>query len=672
MVAVLFVLTMVVSGCATPERRSRGPSTDAEQRARPLAAILPPDAIWVESLDLDAVDQDWGTAQAGLSVDGKPLTIGGWVYAHGIGTHAYSEMIIDLQQTARRFEAVVGVDDETGDAGSVVFLVYVDGQEVWRSRILTGADTGLPISIDLERAQRLTLVVENGGDNNHYDHADWAGAMLVLLPGAEAKPVAIVPPAGPDPVIAADRALAPVINAPYITGTTPGLPFVFRVPTSGQRPMSFAAADLPAGLELDPVTGIIGGSVASEGTYDVEITATNEHGHDHATLTIVGGWHKLALTPPMGWNSWNVWGTSVDDAKVRAAADWMVASGLADHGYHYINIDDAWEGQRDADGHIQPNEKFPDMRALADYVHARGLKLGIYSSPGPETCAGYEGSYEHERLDAETFARWGIDLIKYDWCSYGDIAADDSRAELRKPYDIMRDALDACGRDIVYSLCQYGMGRVSEWGADVGANCWRTTGDIVDEWGSLSAIGFGQAGLEAYAGPGHWNDPDMLVVGMVGWGPDLHPSRLTRNEQVTHITLWSLLAAPLLIGCDLSQLDEFTLALLSNPEVVAVNQDPLGRQAGRIAIRERVEVWARPLADGTHSVGLFNRSRWPATVSVHWSDLGLTGPQPVRDLWLRADEGVFESGYAATVYGHGAVMLKVGTPRPKGPAAGTD
>ncbi|MBU0717740.1 MAG: glycoside hydrolase family 27 protein, partial [Planctomycetes bacterium] len=253
---------------------------------------------------------------------------------------------------------------------------------------------------------------------------------------------------------------------------------------------------------------------------------------------------------------------------------------------------------------------------------------------------------------------------KYDWCTYREVATDESRAELRKPYEVMREALDQCGRDIVFSLCQYGMGSVSEWGADVGANYWRTTGDITDTWGSMSSIGFGQAGLERFAGPGHWNDPDMLVVGMVGWGPDLHPTRLTKNEQVTHISLWSLLAAPLLIGCDLSQLDEFTLAVLTNPEVLEVNQDPLGEQGRRITTCGRQEVWARSLADGSLAVGLFNRSRRPETVTVTWPDLSLTGPQSVRNLWARRDEGRFAREYSTVVAGHGAVLLRVGSAGP--------
>ncbi len=622
-----------------------------------------PAFLWLETLDLSVIDQDWGRAQAAKSVDGHPLTIGAQTFEHGVGTHAASEFRIDLHGAARRFEAQVGVDAEVGKLGSIVFVAVVDGKEVLRTPVLHGGQAPVPVSIDLAGADTLLLLVENGNDNIDYDHADWADARLILDPSAPSLPVAVRPDAGPDPVIAMGTAPEPAIHAPRITGATPGRPFLFRIPATGAGPLRFEAANLPAGLVLDPQTGIIRGSLREPGTTVVDVTVSGPRGVASSQLTIVGGRHKLALTPPMGWNSWNVWGTSVDDAKVRAAADWMVRSGLAAHGFRYINIDDAWEGGRDEHGNITTNEKFPDMKALADYVHSKGLKLGIYSSPGPKTCAGFEGSYLHEQQDADTFAAWGIDLIKYDWCSYGKIAKDQSLPELQKPYIVMRQALDNCSRDIVYSLCQYGMGEVWTWGADVGGNYWRTTGDITDTWSSLARIGFGQAELHPYAGPGHWNDPDMLVVGKVGWGPNLHDTRLTRNEQVTHITLWSLLAAPLLIGCDMSQMDDFTLALLTNPEVLEVDQDPLGHQARRVVARGKREVWARPLADGTIAVGLFNRDREQAEVHVRWSDLGLEGPQPVRDLWRRVDLGEFEEGFAAPIARHGAMMLKVGTPR---------
>jgi alpha-galactosidase len=396
----------------------------------------------------------------------------------------------------------------------------------------------------------------------------------------------------------------------------------------------------------------------------VQLTVAGPKGKATSDLTIVGGDDALALTPPLGWNSWNVWGASVDDGKLRAAADWMVKSGLAAHGFQFVNIDDGWEGERDATGVLQPNAKFPDMKQLADYVHGLGLKMGIYSSPGPRTCQGLAASYQHEAQDARTWAAWGVDLLKYDWCSYEQIARDKSLAELQKPYLVMRAALQQLDRDIVYSLCQYGMGEVWTWGADVGGNYWRTSGDLTDVWSNMASVGFRQAGREKWSRPGHWTDPDMLVVGKVGWGPSIHDTRLTPNEQITHITLWALQAAPLLIGADMSQFDRFTIDLLTNHEVLEVNQDVLGRAASRVWQQERLEVWARPLADGTRAVGLFNRGLQAAPVTVRWRDVGVTGRQVVRDLWQQRDLGTFADAFTAPVPAHGAVLVKMGSRHP--------
>ncbi len=466
----------------------------------------------------------------------------------------------------------------------------------------------------------------------------------------------------PDPPIAQPCSPIPAINGPGIVGSTPGRPFLFLIPATGKGPLIFSAENLPPGLWLDSKTGIITGTLEKDGSTVVELMVSGPEGTARRNLTIVGGKHKLALTPPMGWNSWNVWGLSIDDAKVRAAADAMVASGLASHGFQYINIDDGWENGRSSDGEILTNEKFPDMKALADYVHSKGLKLGIYSSPGPNTCGLYEGSWKHEAQDAATYAEWGIDYLKYDLCSYGLKKLTVTKGRLKKPYIQMGEILAGVDRDIVLSICEYGLGNVWKWGDDVGGNLWRTTGDIRDNWKSMSRIGFGQNGLEKYSGPGHWNDPDMLVVGRVGWGPSLHQTGLTPDEQVTHITLWCMLAAPLLIGCDMSNMDQFTLELLTNDEVIAVNQDILGRQASRRAKHDKLEVWSRPLWDGTTAVALFNRSMTAEEITAKWSDIGLSGTQPVRDLWRHKDLGMFNGSFTAVVPGHGTVMLKIGEP----------
>jgi alpha-galactosidase len=393
-------------------------------------------------------------------------------------------------------------------------------------------------------------------------------------------------------------------------------------------------------------------------------------------LRIVVG-DQIALTPPMGWNSWNCFARAVSDAKVRAAADAMVKSGLIDHGWTYINVDDCWEvgasrpeeERRDADGQIKTNAKFPDMKAMADYIHSKGLRAGLYSSPGPATCGGFTASYQFEQKDAAQYAAWGFDYLKYDWCSYGKIADQIRKNTTRPteleifqhPYSVMRDALRQQNRDILFSFCQYGMGDVWKWGEQTGGNCWRTTGDINDSWSSMSGIGFNQNGHEKYAGPGHWNDPDMLVVGKVGWGPSLHSTHLTPNEQYTHISLWSLLAAPMLIGCDMTQMDDFTLGLLTNDEVIAVNQDALGQQAKRVwADADDDEIWARNLQDGTKAVGLFNRGDMPTNIAAKWSDLGISGKQTVRDLWRQKDLGEFDGQFSADVGRHGVVLIKVG------------
>jgi len=352
-----------------------------------------------------------------------------------------------------------------------------------------------------------------------------------------------------------------------------------------------------------------------------------------------------ARTPPMGWNSWNHFACKVTEADVRAAADAIVSSGMGSAGYIYVNIDDCWQGKRDEQGVIHPNEKFPDMKRLSDYVHGKGLMLGIYSSPGPKTCAGYEGSLGHEELDAQTYARWGIDYLKYDYCSFqGDVPAQIAA------YKKMHEALEKTGRPIVFSLCQYGMDRVWAWGPSVGGNLWRTTGDISDDYDRMAYIGFGQNGLERFAAPGHWNDPDMLEVGN---------GKMNKNEYRTHMSLWCLLAAPLLAGNDLSKMTPETLAILTNPEVIALDQDPLGVQGHRVAQEGQLEVWVKPLADGSKAVGLFNRGESIMPVTAYFRDVGVGEAASVRDLWEKSDLGVYHSSFMAQVPSHGVALIKV-------------
>lgn len=360
-------------------------------------------------------------------------------------------------------------------------------------------------------------------------------------------------------------------------------------------------------------------------------------------------YNGLAKTPPMGWNSWNLFKSRVNDEIVRGIADAMVSSGMRDAGYVYVNIDDTWEGEsRDAQGNITTNSKFPNMKSLADYVHSKGLKLGIYTSPGPNTCAGYEGTYGHEDQDARTFAAWGIDYVKYDWCGARTLYTD---AEMPAVYQKFGEALQKTGRPIVYSLCQYGRQDVWKWGADVGGNLWRTTGDISDRWDSMTRIGFSQNDLAPFAAVGHWNDPDMLEVGNGG---------MTAGEYRIHMSLWSILAAPLLAGNDIRNMSAETKAILMNPDVIAIDQDKAGKQGRRVWQQADQEIWVRELNGGDKAVAVFNRGAANAEINLKWKDLGFKKtPKKIRDLWTRSEVKAEGPEYKVSLLSHDVVLLRV-------------
>ena len=468
---------------------------------------------------------------------------------------------------------------------------------------------------------------------------------------------------------------SPRINGARVFGVRPGHPILWRVPVTGERPMRFSASGLPAGAKFDAKTGFISGSVAERGEYKIEFSASNAKGTARRELKLVVG-DTIALTPPMGWNSWNCFAADVTEKNIRDAADAFVSAGLADHGWSYINIDDFWQNspyagkrdptlagpERNADGTIAVNKRFPDMKALADYIHSLGLRAGIYSSPGPYTCGECVGSWGHEWQDAKTYADWGFDYLKYDWCRYGDVAdkVASGHGKYSFPYMLMGEALAAQNRDIVFSLCQYGDDNVSTWGKRIGGHCWRTTGDIEDTWGdSTKLILDRQKDLWPYAGPGGWNDPDMLVVGVVGKSGSLKPTRLTRNEQYTHVSIWSILCSPLLIGCDMTKLDDFTLSLLTNDEVIETNQDELGAQAAVVAEGPRAQVWAKPMSDGSLVFALFNTYLLDTRITIDFASLGLEGRWLVRDLWRQKDLGVYSAQYAADVPGHATQLVRL-------------
>ncbi|HYM95033.1 MAG TPA: putative Ig domain-containing protein, partial [Chitinophagaceae bacterium] len=453
---------------------------------------------------------------------------------------------------------------------------------------------------------------------------------------------------------------SPKINGAKVFGVRPGSPFLFKIPATGNKPLKYTVENLPAGLKVEATSGIITGKLLKAGEYKMNFIVKNSLGEDKREFTVKCG-NLISLTPPMGWNSWNCWGLSVSEEKLINSAQAMIAKGLIDHGWTYMNIDDGWEAEkRNTKGEIVPNTKFPDIKVLGNWLHDHGLKFGIYSSPGPRTCGGYLGSWQHERQDAASYASWGIDYLKYDWCSYENIAkGDTSLAAYEKPYKVMQAALRSQKRDINYSLCQYGMKKVWQWGDKVDGNSWRTTGDITDNWNSLKSIGFNQTVQYAYAKPGRWNDPDMLIVGQVGWGEHLHPTGLNPDEQYTHISLWCLLSAPLLIGCDISKMDDFTLNLLTNDEVLAIDQDPLGKQAKQAVKNDDYQVWLKELEDGSKAVGIFNLSNDYQNISVGSGEIGVDVRSEVRDLWRQKDLGGFGLSFTTRVAPHGVTLIRV-------------
>jgi len=507
--------------------------------------------------------------------------------------------------------------------------------------VAVGFSAGKPVSYpvvlprNIKRSYRLTYTFIE--DRSHDTISKTEGTPYVLTPYPSARPR---------------------INGPDVYGARPGNPFLYRIPATGKN-LEYSATGLPASLTLDPNTGIITGVVTQKGDYPVVFSVHNRYGTKTKKFTIKIG-DLIGLTPALGWNSWNAFGLSVNDQKVRTAAKTMVNK-LAAHGWSYINIDDGWEAaQRQPDGSITPNQKFPDMLGLTNYVHGLGLKMGIYSSPGPRTCGGYLASWQHEDQDAKTYGAWGIDYLKYDWCSYSEVTdANPTLADYKKPYQVMRASLDKVPRDILFSFCQYGMGDVWKWGAEVGGNSWRSTGDIEDTWKSMSTIGFNQIADGPYAQPGHFNDPDMLVVGKVGWGDNQRNSRLTPDEQYTHISLWSLLSSPLLIGCDMGKLDEFTLSLLTNDEVIAIDQDALGKEAHQAVKTDDHQVWIKDLEDGGKAVGIFNLSDKYQTITLNRNENGLKGYTKVRDVWQQKYLITSGTDLKVQVAPHGVILIKM-------------
>jgi len=643
---------------------------------------------------------------AGHGSDGKkmgyigertiPVTIGGQTYEDGVLTIAYSSIYIDVKD-AESFIARVGVlDNDKREGVAVSFRILGDKKELFNSGIMRSGEKAILVNLDLTGIDTLILIAlprsKYYGDNL----CAWADARFeteneapeIFLPEPE-KPYILTP----------EPKSEPRVNSPKRFGVRPGSPFLFNIAVTGKRPMTFSAKNLPQGLLLNPESGLITGQLDTRGKYFVQLQVKNKIGKTENTLEIVVG-DTLSLTPYMGWNHWYSFTNRVTDEIMRKAADIIIESGMVNYGYNYVNIDDTWmmeitqennaiihnqailpnnEGLnerfskkptgksgelRDKEGNINANALFPDMKKLTDYIHSKGLKAGIYTSPGPFTCGGYEGSFMYEMQDAQRFAGWGFDLLKYDWCSFGrTFTGKLTLDKAKEPYIRMGYALQQQKRDIILNLCQYGIEDVWEWGAEVGGHSWRTSGDFGWQlipngslYPNLISIGFYHELIYTFNGPGSWNDPDYILIGSRGDGSKFE---LSPSEQYTHMTLWCILAAPLVFSGDLTKLDDFTLNILCNSEVIEVNQDPLGKSGHRIYQDDEREVWAKQLEDGSYAVGLFNVGEFENIVSIRLEDLGLTGKHRVRDLWRQKDLGEFTHVFEMKIPRHGAGMVRI-------------
>lgn len=638
--------------------------------------------VWLDDLTIKSFSEGVPAVLPKKCASGDSILLGGKYFERGVGVQSLSVLSFSLEGNARRFTATIGADDKGNREVPVSFYVLGDRKILYRSGPMRVGDQPKKISLNLQGLHRLGLLVTIEGENTQGTYSDWADAQLVMQ--GENLPRTI-PNDGEKYLLTPPPAKKPKINSARIFGVTPGNPFLYTIAATGDRPVNFSADHLPDGLSLDTISGIISGKIVRRGTYQVVLHSKNAFGEDSKALKIVVG-DTICLTPPIGWNGWNSWARNIDGEKVIASASSMVSKGLSNHGWTYINIDDTWEGQRGGRYNgLQANEKFPEFKKMIDKIHAMGLKLGVYSTPWISTYAGYPGAssdfekgeypdfiknnkrayryigkYRFETNDALQMAEWGIDYLKYDW-----------RIDLNSA-ERMSAALKKSGRDIIYSLSNSApFANAGDWARI--SNLWRTGPDIRDSWLSLYTSAFTIDKWAPYGGPGHWNDPDMLILGNVTTGTELHPTRLTPDEQYSHVSLFSLLAAPLLIGCPIEQLDEFTLNLLTNDEVIEINQDPLGKPGRLVTEKEGIQIWTKPLEDGSIAVGLFNTDdygktpqsffRWgdesPKSFSFDFAGIGLKGKYKIRDVWRQKVLGAFENSFRTEISHHGVVLLKM-------------
>ena len=641
--------------------------------------------VWLDDLAIQSFSESIRPIQAKTNYSHDSIRINGVSYKRGVGAQSVSILSFYLDKHAKRFTAMIGADDKGNKDIPITFYIVGDNKVLFQSPEMSIGDKPIPVDVDLTGIKRLGLLVTDtvGGIKNKRTYCDWVNAQLEMygnnLPGH-------IPNSDKKYILTPVPGKVPIINSARVLGATPGYPILYTIAATGKRPIKFSVENLPGGLTLDPKTGIITGKVNRRGFYLTTLKAKNAFGKAKAVLTIKIG-DTIALTPPMGWNGLNSWGGDIDREKVMASANAMVKTGLINYGWTYINIDDNWQGIRGGKyTALLPNEKFHHFKKMVDEIHSMGLKAGLYSTPYISSYGSYVGGsseflnggethdsikinkqpfmhigkYRFETNDALQMADWGFDFLKYDW------RMDVNSAER------MFTALKKSGRDIVFSLSNNApFEKVNDW-IQV-SNMYRTGPDIHDTWTSLYMSAFTLDKWAPYAGPGHWNDPDMMILGNISTGIKMHPTRLTPDEQYSHVSIYILLSAPMLIGCPLEQLDTFTLSLLSNNEVIEIDQDPLGKSARLLDEENGVQIWVKTMEDGSYAVGLFNTDGYGTTPQSYfnWGDekvksfgfdfskVGLNGKWKLRDVWRQKDLGEFNGTFKTQIPHHGVVLLRM-------------
>jgi alpha-galactosidase len=633
--------------------------------AAPLAVSNAIETVNLQDLGLNRAKNFIAGLKPSKTTNNKVPSLGGTVLTNAFGSLGNCILSYQLKGQSLRLTGVVGIDDSVATTFTefVDVIVYGDNKKLWESGPLRAGGKPVPVDVDLRGVQFLELVADIAGEETGIAQTVWSNMAITY---AGFRPVhdnprntvfdgkIFVTPANPE---------TPRITGGRLFGVRPGSPFLFTVTASGRKPMTFSARSLPEGLQLDPQTGRITGVLRTAGEHVVQLSARNELGLAERELKIVVG-DQLALSPPMGWNSWNVHLKSVDQQKVERAAELLVSLGLKDHGYLFVNIDDGWQGTRGGkENALQPNDKFPDMKGLCDKIHSLGLKAGIYHTPWMTsfgslpggTAATPDGKWSKDKKefkvgpysflnqDARLWGEWGMDFCKWDWFPH-------------KPEEIVAvaEALRQSGRDMVCKLSNRAVIEHAQTYVKH-ANSWRTTNDLLSSWLFLQTIAFGQDRWAEYGGPGHWLDLDSLLVGHA-W---TRPPNLTPDEQYLNMSMWALMSAPLWLSCELEKLDEFSLRMLTNDEVLEIDQDPLGKPARRKWRQGHLEAWVKELHDGSKAVGFFNRAREPLEATIDLATLGMMGNYQVRDLWKRADVGSVEGQITINPAPHGVQLYRM-------------